>query len=100
MSPEQGHGQTLDERSDLYSLGVIFYEMLTRKKPFLAPTPMAVIYMHGNAPIPLLARRAARCISRCSIGCSRRIRRIASLRRGELLAALIARCRGSMSACR
>ena len=55
MSPEQGHGQPLDERSDLYSLGVIFYEMLTRKKPFLAPTPMGVIYLHGNAPIPRAA---------------------------------------------
>jgi serine/threonine protein kinase len=52
MSPEQGHGQPLDARSDLYSLGVIFYEMLTRKKPFLAPTPMGVIYLHGNAPVP------------------------------------------------
>jgi len=54
MSPEQGHGQSLNERSDLYSLGVIFYEMLTGKKPFLAPTPMGVIYLHGNAPRPEL----------------------------------------------
>ena len=54
MSPEQGHGQPLDARSDLYSLGIIFYEMLARKKPFLAPTPMGVIYLHGNAPIPEL----------------------------------------------
>jgi eukaryotic-like serine/threonine-protein kinase len=54
MSPEQGHAQPLDERSDLYSLGVIFYEMLMRQKPYIAQTPMAVIYMHANAPIPLL----------------------------------------------
>jgi|JRYD01.1.fsa_nt_gb hypothetical protein len=54
MSPEQGHGQPLDERSDLYSLGIIFYEMLTHKKPYLAPTPMGVIYLHGNAPLPQL----------------------------------------------
>lgn len=54
MSPEQGHGQSLDERSDLYSLGVIFYEMLMRQKPYVAQSPMAVIYMHANAPIPLL----------------------------------------------
>jgi hypothetical protein len=54
MSPEQGHGQPLDERSDLYSLGVIFYEMLMRQKPYVAQSPMGVIYMHANAPIPLL----------------------------------------------
>ena len=59
MSPEQGHGSPLDERSDLYSLGIIFYEMLTRQKPYIAQTPMAVIYMHANAPIPLLPRGAA-----------------------------------------
>jgi eukaryotic-like serine/threonine-protein kinase len=54
MSPEQGHGREVDVRSDLYSLGVIFYEMLTGKKPYTAPTPMAVIYKHTHAPIPQL----------------------------------------------
>jgi serine/threonine-protein kinase PpkA len=54
MSPEQGHGQALDARSDLYSLGVIFYEMLMHRKPYLAPTPLGVIYQHANAPLPVL----------------------------------------------
>lgn len=54
MSPEQGHGQTLDARSDLYSLGVIFHEMLVHRKPYVAPTPMGVIYQHANGPLPIL----------------------------------------------
>ena len=59
MSPEQGHGNNVDERSDIYSLGVIFHEMLTGQKPYRADTAMGIIYLHGNAPIPLLPTRLA-----------------------------------------
>ncbi len=59
MSPEQGHGNPVDQRSDIYSLGVIFYEMLTGEKPYQAETAMGIIYKHAQAPIPLLPARFA-----------------------------------------
>jgi eukaryotic-like serine/threonine-protein kinase len=54
MSPEQGHGRPCDERSDLYSLGVMFFEMLTGRKPYHAASPMALIYKHSHEPLPEL----------------------------------------------
>ena len=59
MSPEQGHGQDMDVRSDLYSLGVMLFEMLAGQKPYNATNPMAIIYMHRNAPLPRLPETLA-----------------------------------------
>ena len=56
MSPEQGHAEPTDERSDIYSLGCILYEMLTGERPFTASSPMGVIYRHAHAPRPRLER--------------------------------------------
>jgi serine/threonine-protein kinase len=52
MSPEQGMGQKLDGRSDLYSLGVILYEMVSGRVPYNAETPMGVMIKHINDPLP------------------------------------------------
>jgi eukaryotic-like serine/threonine-protein kinase len=59
MSPEQGHAEPIDERSDLYSLGVILFEMLTGAKPYMADNPMAIIYKHRKEPMPKLPAKVA-----------------------------------------
>ncbi|MCG3200631.1 MAG: Serine/threonine-protein kinase PknD [Gammaproteobacteria bacterium] len=54
MSPEQGSGRAVDARSDLYSLGAIFYEILTAKRVFTAKSLMMIIHMHATEPPPRL----------------------------------------------
>jgi predicted Ser/Thr protein kinase/ActR/RegA family two-component response regulator len=54
MSPEQAQGAALDHRSDLYSLGVIFHEMLTGSKPYVGASAIEVLQQHVTAPVPEL----------------------------------------------
>lgn len=54
MSPEQGTGAKLDGRSDLYSIGVIFYEMLTGQKMYMADNAVALVYKHLHDAVPSL----------------------------------------------
>jgi eukaryotic-like serine/threonine-protein kinase len=50
MSPEQGMGAELDGRSDLYSVGIILYRMLTGSVPYKGNNPMSILYQHIHAP--------------------------------------------------
>jgi serine/threonine-protein kinase PpkA len=55
ISPEQAEGAAVDQRSDLYSLGIIFYEMLTGLRPFRGNSVLAIIQAHRTVAIPSLA---------------------------------------------
>lgn len=54
MSPEQCKGEKIDGRSDIYSLGVVLFELLTGSVPYKSETPVGLIYLHTQGPIPTL----------------------------------------------
>jgi serine/threonine-protein kinase len=54
MSPEQCNGEEISTTSDVYSLGVILFEMLTGQQPFEAETPLSILQKQITAPVPLL----------------------------------------------
>jgi len=52
MAPEQASAKTADNRADIYALGIVFYEMLTGRRPFEADTPLGVIIKQASEPLP------------------------------------------------
>jgi serine/threonine protein kinase len=60
ISPEQAEGAVVDQRSDIYSLGVMFYEMLTGQRPFRGSSVIGIIQSHRNDPIPTLPPELSR----------------------------------------
>ncbi len=59
ISPEQSQGRRVDARTDLYSLGVMFFEMLTGERPYSGRTAMSVMTQHAGAPVPRLPPHVA-----------------------------------------
>ncbi len=59
ISPEQAQGLPVDGRTDIYSLGIVFYEMLTRKKPYQGNSEVDTIIKHIQEPLPVLPREYA-----------------------------------------
>jgi serine/threonine-protein kinase len=56
VSPEQGRGEKLDHKSDQYSLGVVLYQIATGRLPFNSDSPMALVLMHIQEPVPKPSR--------------------------------------------
>ena len=52
MAPEQATSKNIDHRADIYALGIVFYEMVTGRRPFQADTPLAVLFKQASEPLP------------------------------------------------
>lgn len=72
MSPEQASGSNVDPRSDIYSLGIVLFQMLTGVLPYQSDSPMAILLKHVNDPppqildfLPNLDPRFAQIVSKC-----------------------------------
>ncbi len=59
ISPEQSQGEKADARTDLYSLGVMFFEMLAGRKPYVGRSAIEIMTQHANAPVPRLPAAAS-----------------------------------------
>jgi serine/threonine protein kinase len=75
MSPEQSRGEKLDARSDLYSVGVILYEMLTGRVPFIAESAIGVVLRHITEEPPRPSQLVAAVDSRLETICLRALRK-------------------------
>jgi serine/threonine protein kinase len=96
LSPEQALGESIDYRSDYYSLGVIFYELLVGDKPYRARTTKELFDLHAHAPVPQLPEHLAQYqLLLDGLMAKRREQRFASV--NELLWALKA-CTATMPA--
>ena len=61
MSPEQARGETLDRRSDIYSLGAVAFEMLTGAPPYTGSGTFEILQQHLDAPVPKVRERRPDC---------------------------------------